>query len=119
MNKAVRGLSKKAEECLSSYHFPGNIRELENEIERAVVLAEEGKCIQTHHLSEKVARKLLTTGNGQRAHGKLRDMVQDLEKSVLSQMIEEHAGNKSKIAKQLGLSRFGLQKKMKRYGFIA
>lgn len=119
MNKSVRGLSKRAEDYLCSYYFPGNIRELENEIERAVVLAEDGKCIQTSHLSEKITKRLPSPGNDLRTHGKLKDMVQDLEKTVLTHMIEEHAGNKSKIAKQLGLSRFGLQKKMKRYGFCS
>jgi DNA-binding protein Fis len=43
-------------------------------------------------------------------------MVSEMEKGVLMQLLEEHGGNKTRVARQLGLSRFGLAKKMKRYG---
>jgi two-component system response regulator HupR/HoxA len=44
-------------------------------------------------------------------------MVEALEKSALTQLLEKHGGNKTRVANELGLSRYGLIKKMQRYGF--
>jgi two-component system response regulator HupR/HoxA len=47
--------------------------------------------------------------------GSLKEMVEELEKSVLIRTLEKHGGNKTKVAEELGLSRNGLMKKMNRY----
>ena len=114
--KRVQGLSRNALQCLAAYHFPGNVRELENEIERAVLMASDGKLIQVSHLSEKIQSKLVSVKSGLSLQGTLKQMVETLEKAVLSQMLEKHRGNKTKAAEELGLSRNGLSKKMQRYG---
>lgn len=114
--KRVQGLSRKALQCLAAYHFPGNVRELENEIERAVLMASDGKLIQVVHFSEKIQSKLVSVKSGLRLQGTLKQMVGNLEKGVLSQMLEKHQGNRTKTAEELGLSRYGLSKKMQRYG---
>ncbi len=116
-NKSIKGLSQKALQCLESYPFPGNVRELENEIERAVALARDGDSIEISHLSERIVSKSARVSSGLKAKGTLKEMVEALEKSVLTQLLEKHQGNRTRVAKELGLSRYGLTKKMQRYGF--
>lgn len=115
--RSLKGISRQAVHCLEAYPFPGNVRELENEIERAVAMAQDGGVIELSHLSEKIRQKTGQTYSGLKAQGTLKEIVETLEKSVLSQMLEKHRGNRSKIARELGLSRHGLRKKMQRYGF--
>jgi transcriptional regulator with GAF, ATPase, and Fis domain len=114
--KSVQGFSQEALECLLTYPFPGNVRELENEIERAVTLAGEGSRIEIYHLSKRIRKGSALANYEPPSHGTLRRMVEALEKRVLVEMMEKHGKNKTKIAEELGLSRFGLTKKMKRYG---
>ena len=103
-------------ECLILYPFPGNVREVENEIERAVTMTADGKLIKASNLSDKIRFGLVTESPGVKLQGSLKEMVEELEKSVLVQVLKKHEGNKTRIAKELGLSRNGLMKKMKRYG---
>ena len=114
--KSIKGLSQEAVDSLLAYPFPGNVRELENEIERAVAMAEDGKFVEVSHLSEKIRFKSTTHYPGFQPHGCLKEMVEALEKSVLSKTLAKCTGNKTKAAKELGLSRYGLTKKIQRYG---
>ncbi len=100
---------------MTAYPFPGNVRELENEIERAIAMAEHGEHIGICHLSEKFQNKQRPTAPGFRLQGTLKEMVETLEKEAVSQMLEKHQGNKTLAAKELGLSRYGLMKMIHRY----
>ena len=113
--KPVKGLSREALECLSAYSFPGNVRELENEIERAMAMVVDSDLIETSNLNEKLRSRSSATTSGVDLRGSLKDMVEELEKSVLLRTLKKHQGNKTKVASELGLSRNGLMKKMKRY----
>ncbi len=86
-------------------------------MERAVAMAERGGRIEISDLTEKVRDKSLMACSGLGLQGTLKQMVETLEKSVLSETLEKHGGNKTKVSKVLGLSRYGLTKKMQRYGF--
>lgn len=114
--KSVKGLSPEAMRYLSGYPFPGNLRELENEINRAIAMGEDGKPIEVRHLSKKIQDTRVAPSYGLELKGTLKQMVESFEISVLTEMFEKHGGNKTKVAKELGLSRYGLLKKMQRYG---
>jgi Nif-specific regulatory protein len=114
--KPVKGLSREALDALSAYSFPGNVRELENEIERAVAMVTDGNLIELSNLSGKIRETSVGGIHGVQLRHSLKEMVETLEKSVLVEKLREHRGNKSRVAKELGLSRNGLMKKMQRYG---
>jgi transcriptional regulator with GAF, ATPase, and Fis domain len=102
---------------LTAYRWPGNVRELENEIMRALALAR-GDGIEVGDLSPHVA------GDAEAAVAALdnpdsltlRPRVERLERALIREALSRVGGNQTRAAEALGLSRFGLQKKLKRYG---
>jgi Nif-specific regulatory protein len=111
-SKTWDGFTPKAVEVLKRHDWPGNARELENEIERACALSAGGK-IDVTDLSEKLRPGHVAA----RPQGdSLADAVASFERQVIEQAIAESGGNKSLAARKLGLSREGLRKKMKRCG---
>ncbi len=97
--------------ALTSADWPGNVRQLENELRRAIVLAE-GR-IEATDLSGGASRERsnkLTNG------GALRSRVDALEAEAIADALRETHGNQSQAAKRLGVSRYGLLKMMKRLG---
>jgi Nif-specific regulatory protein len=114
--KAVKGLSDEALRCLEAYSFPGNVRELENEIERAMAMAGDDELIQASHISDKIKGASATGNILLGPEGSLKERTEALEVSVLQECLKRQKGNKTKVAKELGLSRNGLMKKMRRYG---
>jgi transcriptional regulator with GAF, ATPase, and Fis domain/tetratricopeptide (TPR) repeat protein len=100
---------------LVGYPWPGNVRQLENEVRRALVLGE--GAIEVAILSEDVARggPPAARGSGQ----DLRTRVDALESTLLAEALAKTRGNQTRAAQMLGLSRFGLQKMMKRLGVKA
>jgi len=113
------GISARALEKLVAYDWPGNIRELENEIRRLVVLTGDGEYITTQHMpaallaANRRPAPVIPLGG----HGKtLKDQVQSLEKHLVYETLERCHWNQSKAAGELGLSRVGLANKIRRYG---
>src|SRR5262249_1935805 len=103
-------VSRDAMALLTAYAWPGNVRQLENEIRRAVVLSD--GTIQVEHLSREVRESALP---GEQAAGMhLRGRVDALETTLVKDALAQTHGNQTKAAELLGLSRFGLQKMMKR-----
>ena len=108
--RSVR-LSKAALSALAAYPWPGNVRQLENEIRRALVLAD-GR-IEPEHLSQEVLDR--TGSEAQRPDGlNVRQRVDALEVELVRAALERTGGNQTRAAQLLGVSRFGLQKMMKR-----
>ena len=95
--------------ALRAFSWPGNVRELENEIRRALVLADE--IIGPEHLSPKV-RGAETQAPADALD--LKGQVAALERRLIVQALDQTAGNQTRAAELLGLSRYGLQKMMKR-----
>jgi serine/threonine-protein kinase PknK len=105
-------VERRAMARLVGYHWPGNVRQLENEVMRACVLAE--GTIREEDLSPALLAQPAAADEPARAGLDLRRAVEDLERQMVHRALREHGGNQSRAAKALGLSRFGLQKKLKR-----
>lgn len=107
-------LSSEALKVLEKYVWPGNIRELENEIERLVTLAENGETISPSHLSSHFFEETTADLTPEDEPQNLREAVDRLETRMIEKSLKETGGNKSEVARRLGLSRLGLQRKMER-----
>lgn len=119
LSNRVLGVTNDVLNILKAYHFPGNVRELENEVRRMVALAKDGEYLTRRHLSPTLAKLRVTApinGYGLKADGKtLKEMVESLEGQLVSQVLEKNRWNQSKAARELGLSRVGLANKIRRY----
>jgi transcriptional regulator with GAF, ATPase, and Fis domain len=104
-------ITRAALDKLTAFSWPGNVRQLENEIRRAVVLSPLER-IDVTELSADVARG--GPESTREAGHDLRSRVDALEADLLRDALEKTAGNQTRAAQMLGLSRFGLQKMMKR-----
>ncbi len=117
INKKVSGITDEAMTILKNYEWPGNVRQLENEIERAVTLADNNAFIKAEDVSPELihftANK--TTINLLSKPQSLKDAVEELEIQMITQALEETDWNQTQAAKAIGLSRQGLIKKIKRY----
>jgi transcriptional regulator with PAS, ATPase and Fis domain len=117
----LKALTSRAMEKIFDYHWPGNIRQLENEIERLVVLSgSEGK-VGPELLSQPIRDAVAGAGGGSKGMslkfaGKLKDAMEELEKAMIKEGLRRTKWNKSKLAKELGISRAGLIMKVEKYG---
>ena len=103
-------------EELCNYHWPGNIRELQNEIERLLVLSDEDHTLITaENLSPKIrnAKKKVSFFKFQNLS--LKEAIQNLEKKLLIEHLQKQRGNKTKAAKSLGISRTSILSKVREY----
>lgn len=116
-NLPRKSLNKRALEKLYDYTWPGNVRELQNEMERLVVLSGDEAKLSEDLLSPKIA-EVAERGKvqGARLHGKLKDALEDMERDMIKEGLRRTGWNKSKLAKELGISRAGLIMKVEKYG---
>ena len=113
-DKILSGVTEKALDILTGYNWPGNIRELENYIERAVVISQENQ-IDEHHLPLDV----LTGAAGARSadEGIQGGMtVREMEKKLILKTLEASRGNRTAAADTLGISSRTLRNKLHEYG---
>ncbi|MBI3183822.1 MAG: sigma 54-interacting transcriptional regulator [Myxococcales bacterium] len=116
----ARGLAGDATAILQAYAWPGNIRELENEIERLLVLGSDLEIIPGELISSRI-RDAVGPGGASilptaRATGKLNEAVEILEREMIQQGLARTRNNKSRLARELGISRSNLILKIARYG---
>lgn len=107
--RAVPSIAPEAMRCLRAYPFPGNVRELENEIERAVAMADPGQAISLEHLSERIRN----TGERPAAPQTLNDAIEQLKRRMIEDALRE-CGSKTRAAERLGLTRQSLQQMLRR-----
>jgi transcriptional regulator with PAS, ATPase and Fis domain len=111
-----RILTKRALEKIFDYPWPGNIRELENEMERVTVLAGTESKITVDMLSARIREfGERNKVQGVRIQGKLRDALEELEREMIREGLKRTGWNKSRLAKELGISRAGLINKVEKY----
>jgi two-component system, NtrC family, response regulator HydG len=108
--KPVPELSKAAQDKLLHYHFPGNVRELQYAIERAVIMAD-GPVLD----AADILFSPIETAPEAHAleHG---TNLEELEKSTINKVLQLHRGNLTRTAKELGITRTALYRRMNKYG---
>ncbi|MDR9415508.1 MAG: sigma-54 dependent transcriptional regulator [Gracilimonas sp.] len=107
--KQVHGITNQALEHLKNYHWPGNIRELEHAVERAVIMTDEDKLQKGDFLlmsRSENSDQLPVAGLN----------LEEVEKTVIRKAMEKHEGNISHAAEELGLTRASLYRRLEKYG---
>ncbi|HWN01389.1 MAG TPA: sigma-54 dependent transcriptional regulator [Candidatus Dormibacteraeota bacterium] len=107
--RAVPAVGAEALSLLRGYPWPGNVRELENEIERALALADDGRPLGPAHLSERIAAGAGATPSVRT----LNEAVEALKRRMIEDALRE-CGSKTRAAEQLGLTRQSLQQMLRR-----
>ena len=96
--------------ALESYAWPGNIRELRNVVERAVVLSEGGEILDADLPPE------LSEGTSEGGGGTFHERAEGFRRSLIAEALEASGGNQTQAAKALGLQRTYLARLIKKYG---
>ena len=112
--RSVRGFTAEALAWLAAYDWPGNVRELENEVERAVTLAEPDTYLTPDLLSERFAA--LRPDSTSAVESGLRAAVERFEVTYVREALERCGGNQSRTAVEIGISRRALIDKLQKYG---
>lgn len=120
LKKGVTGLTPETLNTLRSYAWPGNIRQLENILERMILMAE-GPILSVEDLPEELIGTSLERGEAfDQEQSSLKQIIrrrtQSLERELIEKALEEMGGNVTRTAEKLGLSRKGLQLKIKELG---
>jgi two-component system response regulator AtoC len=98
-------------EHLLEYRWPGNVREIRNVIERAMILAGPGGAVRLEHLPEELRGPRARGGGGYQS-----ESLSDVERRQIALALEHHRGNRTHTARDLGISRATLIKKIKQFG---
>lgn len=110
LNKKVTGVSKEAEQYLRTYEWKGNVRELENILERAINIMGDNEIIDIKDLPKELTGKKIEI-----IPKKLQDVLAESEKNAIIFALRAAEGNKTKAAKILDIGRTSLYEKIEKY----
>jgi transcriptional regulator with PAS, ATPase and Fis domain len=105
------GITDEAMAALAAYDWPGNVRQLRNEIQRARAIAPDGDPIGVEHLSSEVTRRTTRA-----SHASLRNRLRLLERQIIEREIEAHSGSLRAVANRLDIPLSTLYRRMKALG---
>ena len=117
---SVTKIHRKVLDLLKQYSWPGNLRELKNQIQRAVLFSSNEE-LTTHEFSPNLFQEVQRDPQIQSVateNQTLADQVAHNEKHLLLKSLSENGYRKTATAKALGISRVGLYKKMRKYGML-
>lgn len=121
--RAIDGITFDALEALQAYDWPGNIRQLRNTIERAVTLCR-GETLDVADLPAAIRTAAIAAGQplSPAVHGETRNQLdvarQHGERQRILQALAKHDNNRTRVAKELGISRVALYKKLRKFGLV-
>jgi len=113
LNKKIEYIEDDVVQALTSYHFPGNIRELRNMVERAVILSEKGKLRMNDFQLEKIGRK----ASAPEADTEILNLER-LERNAIIRAIHRAKYNKSAAARLLNISFQSLDRRIKKHNIV-
>ncbi|WP_374167007.1 helix-turn-helix domain-containing protein [Arcticibacter sp. MXS-1] len=107
--KSLPELDGRAIDKLMQYHFPGNVRELQYTIERAVIMSEGNRLSAGDLIFSPIESASSMTQQQEDTN------LENLEKNTIMRVIEKHQGNISRAAKELGITRTALYRRLSKY----
>jgi PAS domain S-box-containing protein len=117
-SKQIKKVSSSALKILFDYEFPGNVRELENIIEHATILTK-GIEIQSKHLPSYLTRRHKPSpAHASLPEGEDMSVLENVERDLIVRTLERHRGRTAAAAKELGVHRSTLWRKIKRFGIV-
>jgi len=108
-------ITPEALDTLMAYNWPGNVRQLENEIQRAIVMSGKSLVIARENLSPQISSASASLFQV-KATGSLKTMLEHLERQIILDGLRRNHWNKSRLSKELGISRATLIWKITKYG---
>ncbi len=106
----IRGFTRESLKALESYDWPGNIRELKNEINKIISLSENDDIVDLSHLKDEIIMQLNLPGR------KMIPNDKSTEKEMIIELLNKHKWNKTLVAADMKISRTALYDKLKKYG---
>jgi transcriptional regulator with PAS, ATPase and Fis domain len=116
LGKPAAGFSQQAMELLQAYDFPGNVRELQNEVQRLMIQIEGDGFVTPELLSQRIRQIEGIVERIKPTKGTLKETLDQIERWLLVEALREHDNNKTATAKTLGITREGLHKKLRTFG---
>lgn len=113
-HKSIEGLERDALQKLKNYHFPGNVRELQYSLERAVIMAEQQSIRDVDILFSPIEQEQLLESSIV-STSISNQSLEEMERKAIQSAIERYSGNISKAARELGLTRAALYRRMEKY----